>query len=98
MKRMKLLLAGFFGVTAFLTACTKDPLNHLTNEESRIYITSFDSAADFSSYKTYNIADSVAVISNGGSKRALTPADQAYISAVDRYMQQRGYAKVNNNQ
>ena len=98
MKRMKLLLAGFFGVTAFLTACTKDPLNHLTPEESRIYITSFDSAADFSSYKTYSIADSVAVISNGGAKMALTPSDQAYTTAVDKYMQQRGYIKVNNNQ
>src|SRR5205809_496743 len=98
MKRMKLLLTGFFGAVAFLTACTKDPLNHLTNDESRIYITSFDSVADFSAYKTYSIADSVAEISNGGSKRGLTAADQAYIDAVNKYMQQRGYVKVNNNQ
>jgi Domain of unknown function (DUF4136) len=98
MKRMKLGLTGLLGVIAFLTACTKDPLKHLTSDESRIYITSYDSAADFSSYRTYSIADSVGIISNRGAKRDLTAADQAYIDAVNKYMQQRGYVKVDANQ
>lgn len=98
MKRMTLLLGGLIAVSAFITSCTKDPLNHLTPEESRIYVTSYDSSAVFSSYKTYSIADSVAVIDNGMAKRALTDADQAYIDAVNKYMQLRGYIKVNREQ
>jgi hypothetical protein len=98
MKRMTLVLTGILGFGAFFMACTKDPLKGLTSDESRIYITSYDSAADFASYKSYNIADSVGIISNGGTKRGLTAADQAYIDAVNKYMQQRGYLKVNANQ
>ena len=97
MKRTKLLLTGLLSASAFFFACTKDPLNHLTPEESRIYVTSYDSSAVFSSYKTYSIADSVTVIDNG-AKKDLTPADQAYIAAVDRSMQQRGYVKVSRTQ
>lgn len=98
MKRMKLLLTGLLGASAFFSACTKDPLNHITPEESRIYVTSHDSSAVFSSYKTYSIADSVTVIDNGAAKKAATDADLAYIAAVDRNMQQRGYVKVDRNQ
>ena len=98
MKRMRLLLTGLLGASAFFTACTKDPLNQLTPEESRIYITSFDSSAVFTSYKTYSIADSVTVIDNGVAKKTTTAADLAYIAAVDRNMQQRGYIKVDRNQ
>jgi len=98
MKRMKLLLTSLLGASAFFLACTKDPLNHLTPEESRIYVTSYDSSAVFSSYKTYSIADSVTVIDNGIAKKDLSGADAAYIAAVDQNMQQRGYVKVGRNQ
>jgi hypothetical protein len=97
MKRMKLLLTGLLGASAFFFACTKDPLNHLTPEESRIYVTSYDSSAVFFSYKTYSIADSVTVVDNGATKE-LNDADAAYIAAVDRNMQQRGYVKVSRTQ
>src|SRR3954452_22995821 len=97
MKRMKLLLTGLLGASAFFFACTKDPLNHLNPEESRIYVTSYDSSAVFSSYKTYSIADSVTVVDNGATKE-INDADAAYIAAVDRNMQQRGYVKVSRTQ
>lgn len=98
MKRMKLLIGGLVTLTALAVGCTKDPLNHLTQQETRIYVTSYDSAAVFGSYKTYSVADSVAVIDGGQARRENTAADQAYIAAVDKYMQQRGYIKVGRTQ
>src|SRR6266498_4923919 len=97
MKRLQLLLTGLLGISAIITSCTKDPLDHLNPAESRIYVTSFDSSANFSSYKTYSIADSVGVIDNGHATKEITASDQAYIDAVNKYMQQRGYVQVNKN-
>ena len=94
MKSKQLLLAAIAVCTAFLFGCTKDPLNHLNTEESRIYITNSDSTVNFSNYKTYSISDSVVVLDNGASYKDLQPVDQAYIDAVNKYMQQRGYTLV----
>lgn len=88
------MLAVFTVCTAVFFGCTKEPLKNLNQEESRIYITNSDSTADFSNYKTYSISDSVVVLDNGSSYRDLKPVDQAYIDAVNKYMQQRGYALV----
>ena len=60
-------------------------------------MTNYDSVANFSAYKTYSIADSVAVIDNGQHSRALSASDQAYIDAVNKYMQQRGYVLTTAN-
>lgn len=91
MKNTILKLGAIAGATLWFAGCSKEPLNHLTPEETRIYVTNFDSVADFSSYKTYSLADSVAVIDNGQHSKALSASDQAYIAAVNKYMQERGY-------
>ena len=83
--------------SAALFSCTKEPLNNLTNEESRIYVTNADSTVSFSSFKTYNISDSVVVLDNGSAYKDLTPVDQSYIDAVNKYMQQSGYKQVSKN-
>ncbi|MDR6341958.1 hypothetical protein HNQ91_005035 [Filimonas zeae] len=75
-------------------SCVKDPLNDLTAEDSRIYITNFDSTADFTRFKTFRVSDSVAVVSGNKASRALEAADLAYINAVKKYMLQRGYREV----
>src|SRR5882762_6848856 len=78
-------------------SCKKDPLNNLTNEESRIYISNFDTTAVFSTYKTFSIADSVEVIQDNQSQgKQLHAFDSAVIGNVTRLMQQRGYQLVNN--
>lgn len=92
--RWPVVLPGLFLLIGLSTGCIKDPLNNLTNEESRIYITNFDSTASFSSFKTFRIADSVAVITNNSAARSLTAADQSYITAVRKYMTARGYREV----
>lgn len=94
MKRLVLMFIGFAGLSTVYTSCTKDPVNNLNNDESRIYITDHDSTVNFSNYKTYSISDSVAVIDNGKSTRELTDVGQAYIDAVKNYMDQAGYQMV----
>lgn len=78
-------------------ACNKQAVDNLNNEESRIYITDYDSTVNFTSYKTYSINDSVAIIDNNQSVKQLTTSDQAYIDAVKKYMSQKGYTLVDKN-
>lgn len=98
MKRVILLLSGLAGFSILYTGCTKEPLNHLATDESRIYITDHDSSVNFSNYKTFNISDSVAVIKNGQSLMELNDVDAAYLNAVKKYMEQEGYTLVSNKQ
>ncbi|MEO8110329.1 MAG: DUF4136 domain-containing protein [Ginsengibacter sp.] len=90
-----LILAG----TSFMYAgCSKEPLKDLTTEESRIYITDHDSSIIFSDYKTYSIADSVAIIQNGQATHQLDNSDAAYIDAVKKYMTASGFTLVAKDQ
>ena len=77
-----------------LGACQKDAVSNLSSEESRIYITDHDSTVNFSSYKTYSISDSVAVIDGNQSTKQTDDADAAYVAAVKKYMDQMGYTMV----
>lgn len=82
----------------FLAGCQKDVMKQLTPEESQIYVTSYDSSAQFSSYKTFSVADSVGVIKNGESSKELTSSDQSYIDAVKQAMQSKGYQLVSRSE
>jgi hypothetical protein len=96
-KRLLFLMSAVVAVTAVLSlgSCRKDPLNDMTDEESRIYVTNRDTTASFSSYNTFSIVDSVAVASNGDTaKRALTDYDKQLIATVKSAMQARGYTLV----
>lgn len=94
MKRKQSVVAVLAVFTALSFGCTKDPLDNLNQEESRIYITNSDSSTNFSSYKTYSISDSVVVLDNGEAFKDLTALDQSYIDAVKKYMLQKGYNLV----
>lgn len=84
---------------ALLSSCTKDPLNNITQEESRIYITNRDSTADFNSFKTYSIPDSVYVINNNSSAGAQATAwDVQALAAVRSALESKGYVRVNRSQ
>src|ERR1044072_3335553 len=97
MRNKQVWVAVAIMCTAAIFGCTKEPLNNLTEEESRIYVTNSDSTINFAGFKTYSISDSAVVLDNGSSYKDLTPLDQAYIDAVNKYMQQRGYKLVNKN-
>lgn len=91
------LLAMFCLVV--VSGCIKDPLDNLTGEESRIYITNRDPNANFSAYKTYSIPDSVYVISNNSFAGAqATATDLQLLAAVRSSLESRGYKRVDRSQ
>jgi hypothetical protein len=78
--------------------CRKDPLNHLSSAESRIFITQHDTAISFSSYKTFSVSDSVLLLvndQNAGSE--LDSADSLFISNFTTSMQTAGFTLVPKN-
>jgi hypothetical protein len=91
-----MLLAG--GLLAF-TSCRKDPVKNLEGDEGQIYITKHSDSVNFSSFRTFSIADSVAVISNNRLEGKTRDAvDVAYINAVKDQLIQRGYTQVAKDQ
>lgn len=94
MKRMLIALMLFGSSVAAFTSCTKNPLNDMSYEDSRVYITQKDSSVQFSNYSTFYIADSVAVIKGDTSKKAFTPIDSAYIAAATKYLSAAGFTQT----
>jgi hypothetical protein len=79
-------------------SCQKDHTDDLSLEESAVFITNRDSTVNFSSYTTFSIPDSVAVISNNQLvNRQRTAFDQQLINAVARNLKARGYTQVGVN-
>ena len=82
-----------------MSGCTKEPLENMTEAETRIYITNHDSTANFAAFKTFSIADSVAVVRNSRlEKKDLKDIDAQFIKGMKDAMQQRGYVLVNKDQ
>jgi hypothetical protein len=78
-----------------LASCSKDPVSKLSTPESQLYITSHDSTTDFSSFKTFSMSDSVAVVSNNHLHGKTRDAfDSLLIASVATAMTQRGYTQV----
>jgi Domain of unknown function (DUF4136) len=79
-----------------LGSCKKNVINNLTTDETRIYISNYDTTANFASYKTFSIDDSADVIENGQALgRIAGPFEDSVINNVVQLMQQRGYKFVN---
>jgi hypothetical protein len=98
MKRTAILTSLPFLLAITFVSCRKDAVKNLTEEEARIYITNYDSTANFRNYATYSIVDSVAVISNDRlTAKEKTTYDQEVLDAVKAEMQQRGYTLVDKN-
>jgi len=95
MKSKNVMWVSILALLAVFTGCTKDPVANLSEEESRIYITDHDSAANFSAYKTFSISDSVAVIDDRNVSKEITATDGAFVNAIKAEMQAKGYTLVN---
>jgi hypothetical protein len=92
---MKRLWPGVAVVLLIMTGCAKEPLNNLTDDEARLYITNKNDSASFSSYATFRIADSVAVIHNNQlQEHARTSFDAQMIESVAAQMIAKGYTRV----
>lgn len=94
MNRKYVMLGCVLSLAVAFTGCTKEPLDNLTQEESRIYITNFDSTANFSAMRTFSISDSVTVINNGRATREFSATDQAFINATVNQLKAAGYTQV----
>ena len=90
------LFSGFaLLIAGALTSCKKDAIKNLSEDEARIYITNYDSTANFRNFRTFSIVDSVAVISNNQlQSKERSDYDLQVISAVKSNMQQRGFVLV----
>lgn len=98
MKKMIIPVLMTAGILA-LTSCKKDAIKNLSGDEGQIYISNHSDSVNFSSFRTFSIADSVAVISNNQLQgRVLTDVDAAYINAVKDQMTQHGYTLVSRTQ
>lgn len=87
------------GCLLAISSCRKDPAKNLSGDEGLIYITKHSDSVNFSSFHTFSIADSVAVISNNRLQgKVLTSVDSAYINAIKDQLTQRGYTLVAKNQ
>ncbi|MRG45894.1 DUF4136 domain-containing protein [Chitinophaga sp. SYP-B3965] len=95
MKRTGMILSAIAVSALLISSCRKEPLNDMTEEESRIYVTNYNDTADFTSYKTFSIVDSVAVISNReDAKKELTAYDVKLLNSLKTSLQGRGYTLV----
>lgn len=98
MKRVAVFASVPFLLSMVFISCRKDVVKNLTEDEARIYITNFDSTANFRNYVTYSIVDSVAVISNERlTAREKTSYDQQVLDAIKTQMRQRGFTFVDRN-
>ncbi|WP_254411694.1 DUF4136 domain-containing protein [Dyadobacter diqingensis] len=80
--------------TFWLTSCTKDPVNDLSDLESQVYITNHDKTADFKTFKTFSISDSVTVVQDNRTGTALTSLDKDLLTRIITNMQNLGYTYV----
>jgi hypothetical protein len=78
-------------VVLVVAGCRKNPLNNLTEEEQRIYITNYDKTTRFNTFTSFSISDRITVVDNNNSRQQLTPADQALIQSLSRGLQSRGF-------
>lgn len=88
------IVAAVLGLAVAFTGCSKDPLNDLSGEESRIYITNYDQTTNFSALTTFSISDTVTVINDGQVSKQATTTDLAFVNAIKQQMQSRGYTLV----
>src|SRR3954465_5699484 len=98
MKQIVIPVLMAAGILA-MTSCKKDPIKNLEGDEGQIYITNHSDSVNFSAFRTFSVADSVAVYQNNkylGTE--LSASDAAYIQAVKDQLTQRGYTLVNKNQ
>ena len=84
----------FFSATIWLTSCSKDPINDLSDLDSQVFVTNHDKSADFKTFKTFSISDSVTVVQDNRSGTALTSLDMDLLSQIITNMQKLGYTYV----
>lgn len=85
------------GVVVGMSSCQRDPLKDLTTEDSQVFITNYDRSANFASYQTFSLPDSVVYLTNDRAQTSLTTLEQRFLDQVSQTMTSRGYRRTNTN-
>jgi hypothetical protein len=88
----------FCGLLFLVASCNKYPSDSVSSEEADLIGSLYDQNADFSSYKTFAIVDSVIFIKNEAGEGVLDSGVSRYsdriISSIAQNMTSRGYIRV----
>lgn len=85
------LLAGI----GLLASCTNDPIRDISAQDSQVFITNYSKTADFKSYKTFSIVDSVLIIGNRGyAGTSLEEVDILTLTRIIKNMTDKGFTYV----
>lgn len=85
----------FLASIGLLTGCTKDPISDLSSQDSHVFITNYSKTADFKTFKTFSIVDSVLIIGNRGyAGTSLAEVDILTLTRIIKNMTDKGYTYV----
>jgi hypothetical protein len=95
--RRVLTIPALLVLVIIAAGCTKDPVSRLKTDETRLFITNHDSTVNFTGFKTFNVSDSVAIISNDHQRKKTRDSyDSLVIAAITTQMKSRGFTQVSN--
>lgn len=98
---MKLTIKIFMAIVmvSVITSCRKNPVNNLTVNDSWVYISSGEGNADFNSFQTFTIPDSVILISNrqGSNNYETNTLARSMVAAVRSKLEDRGFIATSKN-
>lgn len=86
-------LSALMGLLA-LASCQTDPLSDLSDEDSQVIITNYDKAANFGSYRTFGIVDSVYFINNNRVSKSVTDQELFFVDYLANKLTQRGFERI----
>lgn len=91
----KISIFLFLAAIGAFTGCTSDPISDLSAPDSQVFITNYSNTADFKTYKTFSIVDSVLIIGNRGyAGTTLEEVDILTLTRIIKNMTDRGYTYV----
>ena len=96
--KSKLMFLAILGGSLIFSACTKYPAASDRTLEDLVVITQYDTKADFSSYNTFAIPDSISVITDTDSGRIQNSNTNLVVNQIVQNMVARGYTRVATNQ
>jgi hypothetical protein len=83
---------------ALCWACQEEPLSNYNVEESRVYLSNYDKAANWASYTTYYMPDTVFVLNNQNFRASVSDNSKSFLSLVQENFKNRGYTRVKKHQ
>lgn len=81
-------------LAAMSWSCAPDALQDLTLEDSQVFITNYQKSANFGTYQTFSLADSVYLLQNQRTGVSTLPLDFRILGRVADNLTKRGYKRI----